>query len=349
MGDLRQLSAGKRLRPSVWHCRSRLRVQLEHTGYPVQMNEKGLNAVIDAGLAQHDLFPIREVSRLTGVNAVTLRAWERRYGLIQPTRTDSGHRLYTQADIDDIRRILGWLARGVAVSKVASILARGSALAGQADGATGTWMRWQQQIRQALQCFDVAGLDRLFDEVFAACALDQVFSEVFMPVWHDLAVGQGQGGYGQPSEWLFFDQFLRGRVFARLQLTRAPRTHTVLLAPLPGQCHELELLVTSLTLGSDEVGVTPLATGQPLAELALVCERLKPDALVLFSHQPPTTELTRRLTRLVAGLECPLLLAGESAELAQDNLAGSPIACLGAQGSVMRQRLRQFLAGQLDT
>ncbi|MBV4489906.1 MerR family transcriptional regulator [Pseudomonas oryzicola] len=311
------------------------------------MNEQGRNPVIDAGLMQQDLFPIREVSRLTGVNAVTLRAWERRYGLIQPTRTDSGHRLYSQADIDDVRRILGWLERGVAVSKVASILARDHALAGPAGAATDAWARWQQQIRQALQRFDAAGLDRLFNEVFAASTLDQVFSEVFMPVWHDLAVGQGS--YGQASEWLFLDQFLRGRVFARLQLAHAPRRRTVLLAPLPGQSHELELLVTSLILGSDEIGVTLLPNGQPLAELALVCERLKPDALVLFSHQSLTVEVSRRLARLVAGLECPLLLAGEAAELAQDSLAGSAIACLGAQGSVMRQRLRQFLAGQLDT
>ena len=311
------------------------------------MNEQGRKPVIDASLEPQDLFPIREVSRLTGVNAVTLRAWERRYGLIQPTRTDSGHRLYSQADIDDIRRILGWLERGVAVSKVASILARSHALAGQAGGAPGAWLHWQQQIRQAVQGFDVAGLGRLFDEVFAASTLDQVFTEVFMPVWHDLAAGQG--GYGQASEWLFLDQFLRGRVFARLQLAHVPRSRTVLLAPLPGQCHELELLVTSLTLGSEEIGVTPLATGQPLQELALVCERMRPDALVLFSHQPPTAELTRRLTRLVVGLRCPLLLAGEAAEVAQDSLAGSPIACLGAHGSVMRQRLRQFLAGQLDT
>ena len=38
-------------------------------------------------------YPIREVSRLTGVNAVTLRAWQRRYGLVQPARTEKGHRL----------------------------------------------------------------------------------------------------------------------------------------------------------------------------------------------------------------------------------------------------------------
>ncbi|MFP3449340.1 MerR family transcriptional regulator, partial [Pseudomonas sp. SIMBA_067] len=63
------------------------------------------------------LFPIREVSRLTGINPVTLRAWERRYGLIQPTRTESGHRLYSKSDIETVHRILDWVERGVAVSK----------------------------------------------------------------------------------------------------------------------------------------------------------------------------------------------------------------------------------------
>lgn len=51
-------------------------------------------------IKQEQLFPIREVSRLTGVNPVTLRAWERRYGLIQPARTESGHRLYSMTDIE---------------------------------------------------------------------------------------------------------------------------------------------------------------------------------------------------------------------------------------------------------
>ena len=46
------------------------------------------------------LYPIRTVSTLTGVHPVTLRAWERRYGLIRPHRTPKGHRLYTRADVD---------------------------------------------------------------------------------------------------------------------------------------------------------------------------------------------------------------------------------------------------------
>ena len=71
-----------------------------------------------------ELFPIREVARLTGINPVTLRAWERRYGLIQPIRTDSGHRLYSRTDVETVHRILDWIERGVAVSKVGKILAR---------------------------------------------------------------------------------------------------------------------------------------------------------------------------------------------------------------------------------
>ena len=53
-----------------------------------------------------DQIPIRAVASLTGVNAVTLRAWERRYGLIRPLRTPSGHRMYTHQHIDQIHRVL---------------------------------------------------------------------------------------------------------------------------------------------------------------------------------------------------------------------------------------------------
>jgi len=77
-------------------------------------------------LEQEQLFPIREVARLTGINPVTLRAWERRYGLIVPTRTESGHRLYSMTDIERVRSILGWIDRGVAVSKIGTLLAGSS-------------------------------------------------------------------------------------------------------------------------------------------------------------------------------------------------------------------------------
>lgn len=69
-----------------------------------------------------EYFSIREVEQRTGVKPVTLRAWQRRYGLINPHRSEKGHRLYTEQDVLHIEQILHWLARGVAIGKVKALL-----------------------------------------------------------------------------------------------------------------------------------------------------------------------------------------------------------------------------------
>lgn len=68
------------------------------------------------------LYPIREVSRITGVNSITLRAWERRYGLIEPVRTESGHRLYTDEHIQQIQTAVSLNQQGIPISRVKSLL-----------------------------------------------------------------------------------------------------------------------------------------------------------------------------------------------------------------------------------
>ncbi|NOH60320.1 MerR family transcriptional regulator [Vibrio sp. RE88] len=70
-------------------------------------------------------YAIREISELTGVKPVTLRAWQRRYNLIEPERTEKGHRLYTQKHIDLINDIQGWLGKGVSIGKVKALLESG--------------------------------------------------------------------------------------------------------------------------------------------------------------------------------------------------------------------------------
>ncbi|CAI8981207.1 MerR family transcriptional regulator, light-induced transcriptional regulator [Pseudomonas sp. IT-P12] len=302
-------------------------------------------------LDQEELFPIREVSRLTGVNPVTLRAWERRYGLIQPTRTESGHRLYALADIERVHSILGWLDRGVAVSKVGRILAKSAPLQAlshiipnelvQADYA-----QWQQQVHAAVSAFDDVQLDQVYGQIFSSYSQSVVFQDILIPLWKRLLQHQDQ--FGQTSEWLFYDGYLRTRVLQRLLLMRnSPRR--VIISALAGQCRELELLIAALFLSGNDMGVRLLTIGQPLDELTLVCEKIKPQALVLFSNHAPAPDLPRRLNRLAMSLDCQLMLAGDASDLAQESLAGTSIGCLGNEGTEMRQRLKQFLAGTLDT
>lgn len=303
-------------------------------------------------LEQEELFPIREVARLTGVNPVTLRAWERRYGLIVPSRTESGHRLYSVTDVERVRSILEWIDRGVAVSKIGKILAKAAPLKAlshlipnelvQADYA-----QWQQQIQAAVSAFDDARLERVYGQIFSTYSQTVVFQDILLPLWKQLL--QRQDSFGATSEWLLLDSFLRSRVLQRLLLIRDTEPRRVIVSALAGQCRELELLVAALFLSSGQRGVRVLTIGQPFDELTLVCERIRPQALVLFSNHAPTAELPRRLNRLAMSLDCPVMLAGDASDLAQESLAGSSIGCLGNEGVVMRQRLNQYLEGNLDT
>jgi DNA-binding transcriptional MerR regulator len=303
-------------------------------------------------LEREDLFPIREVARVTGVNPVTLRAWERRYGLIQPARTESGHRLYSMTDIERVRSIVAWIDRGVSVSKIGKILAKTEPLKALAhiisdDLVQADYQQWQQQVRRAVSAFDDVELDQVYGQIFSSYALPVVFEDILLPLWRHFL--QCQDAFGQTSEWLFFDDFLRTKVLQRIIVVRTSQPRKILVSALDGQCHELELLVAALFLSGSESGVRVLTTGQPFDELTLVCEKIRPQALVLFSNHVPDSTLPRRLNRLALGLDCQLLLAGDAADLAQDSLAGTSIGCLGNDGATMRQRMTQFLAGKLDT
>ncbi|MBJ2221298.1 MerR family transcriptional regulator [Pseudomonas sp. MF7453] len=316
-----------------------------------QIIAPSLEAAPDSQADAEVLFPIREVARLTGVNPVTLRAWERRYGLIQPVRTESGHRLYSSADIDTVHRILDWIERGVAVSKVGKILARdqlsGVPVTTSRSDTELEWQQWQAQLRLAISAFDDRELGQLYGQIFSAYSTTVVFQDILMPLWQQLL--RHQGRFGQASEWLFFDNFLRSRTAQRLQLACASPAPRVLLAAIAGGCRELELLVAGLLMSSDKLAVKVLGVGQPLDELTLICERTRPQALVLFSNHSPGVELPSRLNRLALTLNCPLLLAGDASDLAEHSLAGSSVGCLGNDGRLMQRRLQQFLSGRLET
>jgi len=91
-------------------------------------------------------FPIRHVAQATGVLPVTLRAWERRYGLIKPERTPKGHRLYSEADIQMVHQIVRLIDQGISVGRVRQAL---SGIGKQQDTAS-DWPAFGEQLMRAL-------------------------------------------------------------------------------------------------------------------------------------------------------------------------------------------------------
>jgi len=108
--------------------------------------------------------PIREVARQTGVNAITLRAWERRYGLIVPQRTPKGHRLFSAEHVQRILTILTWLNRGVAVGQVKQLLDTPQAFT---DCAENDWHLLRHTLLQAVTQLAERTLDDTINQAMA--------------------------------------------------------------------------------------------------------------------------------------------------------------------------------------
>ncbi len=97
-------------------------------------------------------YTIGEVAQLCDITPVTLRAWQRRYDLLKPQRTDGGHRLFTESDIERIREIKRWVDTGVQVSKVKKLLIEGSKEQQQ---------DWQERQEEVLRYLQSGRIDRL--------------------------------------------------------------------------------------------------------------------------------------------------------------------------------------------
>ncbi|MEL1220009.1 MerR family transcriptional regulator [Aeromonas hydrophila] len=126
---------------------------------------------------EEGIYPIRDVSRLTGVNAVTLRAWQRRYGLVQPARTEKGHRLYSEQDIRQIGEILSWLERGVSIGQVKGLLSEP-----QAQPVSDHWQQTLEQFSQALLAFNQRKAEAELNDLLASYPFELVRSRVLQPL-----------------------------------------------------------------------------------------------------------------------------------------------------------------------
>uniref|UniRef100_UPI001F30C972 MerR family transcriptional regulator n=2 Tax=Pseudomonas TaxID=286 RepID=UPI001F30C972 len=250
-----------------------------------------------------DLLPMRDVVSLTGINPVTLRAWERRHGLISPQRTEGGHRLYTARDVQRIRDILRWTGNGVPISKVGGLLAGQPEAHPAQDDA---FHDWRLAVVRATKAFDAQALEGIHGQLFTLLPKATVMHEVFMPVWRELAEGEA---FGERSQWLFLDTFLRARLLLRLHMNQADAPR-VLLAGAEGLA-DLQLLCAGLLLSDRRQRIEVLGCGQPLEELALVCGAIQPAVLVVAVQGPVSAALAKRLRSLQMEIPCPLALVGE--------------------------------------
>jgi DNA-binding transcriptional MerR regulator/methylmalonyl-CoA mutase cobalamin-binding subunit len=258
--------------------------------------------------------PIRTVAALTGVNPITLRAWERRYGLVRALRTPKGHRLYTQAHVDEIRRVLALTAEGVAMAQVREALRAEKAQPAKAEPHAGPWGEYRRRLAAAIAAFDERALEEIHAETLASHPLERVDRLLLLPALEELGKRWNKVAGGVAEEH-FFSAYLRNRIGARFHHRRAlDEGPKLLLACAPGEQHEMGLLLFALAAHDAGMRVVLLGANVPFAEAAAAARRANCAAVVLSSAIEPDGErFFDELAQLRESVKRPVFLGGATA------------------------------------
>jgi len=291
------------------------------------------------------LYPIGTVSELTGVNAITLRAWERRYGLFEPVRKASGHRLYTQQHIDQINRIVGLLERGLRIGQVRAHL---DAEQARAASGTGTpqalWHRYLERMVAGVVQFDETALEETYGEALAIYPVRIVTEELLTPLLMELG-RRWEDGEGTVAEEHFFGCYLRSKLGARFHhRVRAEDGPKLLLACLPGDRHETGLLLLALAANDAGYHTIVLGADMPLEELPAAARKTRCAAIVLSGLvAPEATTLKNELTDTVKQCGVPVFIGGRASVDAYDALKRAGAEPLGTDVETGLARMGEIL------
>jgi DNA-binding transcriptional MerR regulator len=262
-------------------------------------------------LTEH--LPIRTIASLTGVNPITLRAWERRYGFIRPLRTPKGHRLYTHQHVELIRRVVALVDRGVPISRVRELLDSETDSHGAAR-ASGPWRDYIERMAAAIARFDEPELDRIYDDALSVHPIENVTRHLILPLLVHLGE-RWSNASGAIAEEHFFAMYLRSKLGARLQhrmrYARGPR---IVAACAPGEQHEIGLLLFALEARDAGLRTVLLGADTPFEDVAIAQRGSASDAVVISSSVDPAPELLERaLPKLVQQIGVPVFVGGATA------------------------------------
>jgi len=209
------------------------------------------------------LLRIGELSRRSGVSPELLRAWERRYQLLHPARSQGGLRLYTLEDLERVRLMQQHLARGLAAAEAAALATEQP----PASGAEPLLADAKDDLADALGAFDEPRAHALLDSLLGAATIDTVLATVVVPYLHELGE-RWERGEASIAQEHFASAVLRGRLLGLARGWGRGLGPPIVLACAPGEQHDLGLIAFGLALRGRGLRVVYLGTDTPLTSVA---------------------------------------------------------------------------------
>jgi DNA-binding transcriptional MerR regulator len=248
---------------------------------------------------------IGEFARRVGVTPELLRAWEQRYGLLQPVRTPGGFRLYGEEDAERVARMRRALDEGLSAAEAARValeVARSSDRPVEDARA---------RLMGAIESYDEAAVQAALDDGLAACGLEAFIRELILPTLVDVGRGWERGNV-EVSQEHFASNLIRGRLLSLGRLWGRGSGPLALLACAPAERHDISLVAFGLLLRSYGWRILFLGADTPLRTVQASARTTAPAAIVIVTFDPALIDAEGTTLRRLARI-APLFLSGPGA------------------------------------
>jgi MerR family transcriptional regulator, light-induced transcriptional regulator len=214
---------------------------------------------------------IAALTKRTGVPQDTIRKWEQRYGVLRPERTAGGQRRYSELDVARVEWLKARLSEGYRIGEAASLLGPGERVPLSAG-------ELRNEIVDATLRTDVSGLGKLVEQALSLSSLQDAFFDVLGPALTDVGTRWEAGEITVAQEHLA-SSTVRGAMQRLLADVRAGIRGVAVLACVPGEQHEIGLLMFAVLLRADGWQVAYLGADTPVADAVELARDLGASAL----------------------------------------------------------------------
>jgi MerR family transcriptional regulator, light-induced transcriptional regulator len=283
--------------------------------YSTGVNERRRQATPDA---EPGYLRIGQLAKRTGVSPELLRAWEQRYGLLQPTRTAGGFRLYSAADEARVQGMQSLVAGGLAAAQAARLLLSDDEPAPRSVSTSAATLEDAAgNLTASLDRLDEQAANTALDRLFAGYTVETVLRDAVIPYLHRLG-DRWEAGEVSVAQEHFASNLLRGRLLGLAQGWGQGQGPGAILACVPGEQHELGLLAFGVALRRRGWRITYLGSDSPIGAVADISRSLLPAVVVLLSMNPEGfLDHAREIAKLAKQVRVMIAGTGATPEIAQ--------------------------------
>ena len=256
------------------------------------------------------IYSISDLAELTGVKTHTLRVWEKRYGLLQPQRTDTNIRYYEDKDLQMLRLVQKLNANGVRISRIAGMSA--AEMEAECRRISRRNDVNEEKLHEALQKLDVTTMDAVLDESIHDHGFESTLVNLILPFISKMEVLWLSGNIEEAHEATFYELVKRKTIREIDMMPHNCSGPKVIMFLPEGNQQELSHLFLHYFLRQQGLCITDIGCSK---NLDCVCSALKQrefECVIVGNADPVHWQFGAFIQTLSERTDVPIIVSGRA-------------------------------------